>query len=847
MYKIGLEVRFIACCFGEESMRFENIIKRVNELQKEYEYQEEPSALKEKIIYAYYKQTLGELSQICKVNIDNNRLLLKSLENFLTTNWQLIKSTALCYTALPDSDITKLLCDLAEFVVAEKNKSSDAKIPCNIVTILMPTVSTDSCHNDYPDLDFKTGADIEKLLKTHILGAEGKYLIPVRWLTQLDIDATDEKIINPYFDYKYHEPEHVYLNADECRRLVGHSSLMRNIYDIKKHYKTSVSDTSNLLGHLKQFSSQLSLNSAFGIGQEANAGGGAYPAIINFMEYYKTLAADEKSKVPEGVREEIDKIFELASNSEVNTNATENLQTCIATRRSFLETAIMGNEIILSGIALTGESKENLIKEAKQQFNTSITLLSEAINKNTYSGSDSLSINRNLLTHLKVNIAISSLGDLQAFMDLSPVEIAELSQQDDLQQQIVHTISNIETLVILSIEISPEKLKALLTGIRKEIFKELIHTPRDISALFILLDIERLTVVFESFKDKLPDMIKTMDDLRFALQYLSVDQCTAVCKSLKDKLLDMIKTVDDFNLALRYLSAEQCAVVCKSLEEKLPDMIKTMDDLRRHVFQYFSSEQFKIQYLPAEKCAIVCKSLKDKLLDMIKTIDDLSLALRYFPAEQCAAVCKSLKSKLFDMIKSGENFSHLVKHLSVEQRTEVYEALKSKLPDMIKTNFGWCVVLQHLSVDQRTEVYEALKDKLPDMIKETYDLRMARGFLSVEQCDELRAMVSLKQDGGKVGAMISSWMTGLPLSKGRSENSEKIVKAVNSLNTPTTNGSYFRAKLEEAVYDEKSVLYKALKYRGDNCMRFFGGKTPSILQKAQEVAVGKGVTPSNES
>lgn len=103
------------------SLTFNEITERVNKLQDHYKT--EPSALKERLIYAYYQKTLGELSQICQentANTDNNLLLTKRLEDFLARNWQLIKNTALCYTALPESDITKLLCDLAKLVVAKK-------------------------------------------------------------------------------------------------------------------------------------------------------------------------------------------------------------------------------------------------------------------------------------------------------------------------------------------------------------------------------------------------------------------------------------------------------------------------------------------------------------------------------------------------------------------------------------------------------------------------------------------------------------------------------------------------------------------------------------------------------
>lgn len=310
------------------------IQQKVDHLKKYYNV--EPSTLKEKIIDAYYKKTLDKLSKICQ----DSKNFLNKLEKFLAKNWMLVKSTALCYTAIPNNDITKLLCNLAKLVVEGKNKNiSEIKIPCGIITILMPGVNTVSIDHLYPDLgpndnkysSYKTEPDIVKVLKTHILGRESKYLIPIHLLTQLKKDDSGKKIAHPYYDYHQYNTL-CYLSDKEYERLVRHSKLTLNIYYAKIRYQTYVNDKSNLLGHLKQLSLHLYFNSVARVGHETNAGGGAYSAIINFMEYYNTLGVDEKAKIPKNVSTEIEKLLNLSSDSKTNFDATENFDTCISTR-----------------------------------------------------------------------------------------------------------------------------------------------------------------------------------------------------------------------------------------------------------------------------------------------------------------------------------------------------------------------------------------------------------------------------------------------------------------------------------------------------------------------------------
>lgn len=264
-------------------------------------------SLQARVVSAYHKKTLAGLLAILEAPAAEQ---LTQLETFLRENWALIKGTALCYTAIPTDSVTKLMCDVARYIVETKPglaitaaASSEDSAAHAVLGVLMPGLSLDSINGDintegarlYPDLS-SPEIDAEEVLRTHVLDSKGYSLIPVRVWSSLDITPEPTPINNPYYD-RFH-PNHAsmseYLQPEEIARLVGHSRLTQAVQDAKTHYESLSNDASNLLGQLRQLCSKLSLNSASyagGVGTEDNAGLGAYDAILAFNAYYRNLVA----------------------------------------------------------------------------------------------------------------------------------------------------------------------------------------------------------------------------------------------------------------------------------------------------------------------------------------------------------------------------------------------------------------------------------------------------------------------------------------------------------------------------------------------------------------------------
>ncbi len=260
-------------------MTINTIKTAVNDLIASLQPHQDSSDLRTQITQAWVEQTIERLQVLLseEAHLSEEARAL-SLESFLAECWSLVQGTALCYTALPNEPITLVLARVAEWVGETLGKPP--------LSCLMPGVMLENLRDEYPDLNNVTS--IQPILNTHVYGVAKEndhtpYLLPVKLLTELSLLGPNPQFYHPYAE------EYLYLTDDVMQRLFNHSTLTRALNDTYQTYHQVVSDDSNLLGQLTQLVKQLAINSVNGLGQETNAAGGAYPAIIAFMNYYTQL------------------------------------------------------------------------------------------------------------------------------------------------------------------------------------------------------------------------------------------------------------------------------------------------------------------------------------------------------------------------------------------------------------------------------------------------------------------------------------------------------------------------------------------------------------------------------
>ena len=381
-------------------------------------------------------------------------------------------------------------------------------------------------------------------LRTHCLGHDGLYLLPVELITRLDLSPEVKRLFNVYYDYEKHSDEAVYVNDEEYARLAEHSALTRAVVDAKRFYDALASDKSNLFGQLNELCRQLYINAAYGgRGSEADAALGAYAAIGAFGDYYRQLGADEKVKIPLSLKKQIERFFDIATTRDKDKTAAQLIETCIANQRIGLLGAMLGHERLLSEIGITGDHKVTLLESSRKQFEVAKSELEKALTDESYpEGQDHLGVNKKLLDALGIKPAMHSLRDLDLFKTLNSAEIIEICSDAKLRKQVTTQLAALENLVIFIMELAPDKVSVFLDVMKNELKRAFVNTPDDLTALLISLDIEKfkkVLMVDEFFTSVLVD-----NGLKNFLNKLTNEQERVVFKvwcSNKKTALAMVK------------------------------------------------------------------------------------------------------------------------------------------------------------------------------------------------------------------------------------------------------------------------------------------------------------------
>src|SRR3990167_1327232 len=109
--------------------------------------------LQYRVLLAYSKKISTSLMEAFIQFDENSPEFIACLENVLNENWKLIQGTMLCYTALPNHDLTSIVCDIAQMVADYKNQNKlEDTPPIGVINILMPGLSTQAIMENYPAL-----------------------------------------------------------------------------------------------------------------------------------------------------------------------------------------------------------------------------------------------------------------------------------------------------------------------------------------------------------------------------------------------------------------------------------------------------------------------------------------------------------------------------------------------------------------------------------------------------------------------------------------------------------------------------------------------------------------------
>ena len=520
---------------------------------------------------AYAEIIKTRLQAILDKNL-NDEKLSQEIELFLKVVWDEVKCTAISYFALPSSNLTISMFNLA-FKLSKVNCDSfreedicvDDIVFKSPFELLMPSCSLESEDDLYPNWNafestefYKNNKELQQKVKneevilkgkyyiprvcpdffaTHILNDNGTAILPIRLvLDKLEFDS-QKKIYNPYgLDA---------ISEAEYNRIYNHSESMQQFHKLNENLFDLIYNKTNFLSKIKNYILSLASGDAYiGTGHHKSAGKNVYSSVIDFFNYYDSMPEIEKQKIPDNLIKLIEHQRKLLVDHNVNDEQATNIETCVARWHNNLKPVVMENERLLSGIHnYDSVTISNEIDEVKSNIQKSKEQLQKELQSHMYRGVDARDLSYNLLKLLNLKISIKNKQELTLLLSgLNEKELEILfEEQPDLKNNLLSTevTENLDDFILFIIESKMSVIQRLLTIGKLELFSHFfvdanqnilmnninaVLSPLEHDKFRLLLDIFRSHKDFNYysslnfFKDFSDKQNIILDALRFDIQ-----------------------------------------------------------------------------------------------------------------------------------------------------------------------------------------------------------------------------------------------------------------------------------------------------------------------------------------
>ena len=703
------------------------------------------------ILVVYRSRVYTDLNDILSDELQSSDCIIDKLEEYLRENAELIRSSAFCYTSIPEVDVTLLLCDIAE-LVAEHKKKKGIDNQCGL-KILMPHlehIHTNTNNDIYPNLD---ELDLKKVLRSHVLIKDSSYLLPVSYLLE-SVDGSsenlcscntsltlDKKLPNPYCDTSNYDASDydLYLELRDIERLENHSDITRELSKVRHELYLQKKGKLTLLSRIYTLIDNLRFSGVlYGTGSEENAGNPVYSAASSFFSYYMDLPISVKDKVPPEVKAALNSFQTLTSDKNANSNATENIETCVESIRSRLIESLVanGNESKLHAIGNCNETISTQLYDRLSSDNEHLSSLLKKIiesgesgkDHTIYSGVDSHHLTIRVLEKLGIALPMEDYRDLQGLIAMDPDSLNEFFDYDeDLASKVIVIIDSLHTLVEFSMECKCSNLSIILNKIRNHVVS-LVSNSEIFSEWLTIVGNERSEVICLALRSELNRIISDSRSFNRVLKRLSVDQRNSLCTTMHHDIIKFINDGSSFNSIIEYLTPEIIAVIYEDSKKKLLENINCVQQFRLAIF-YLSDDQREELF----------KMFLDKLPGWINSSNAFQATMEFLNDENRSTLFQIFRDSgsIPDMISSGWDFNSFVCYLSSTQQRDVFHMIDDKFPALFITSLDFRIALTSIGDDLRITIYEKVKNDLPSLISSVEDLYHALFYLGKIQFIEL--------------------------------------------------------------------------------------------------------------
>lgn len=645
-----------------------------------------------------FNQKYIEYLEIKLNELNVESLTAPEVASFFSHIWSICQNTFLSYTASHQSILSGILIKLAVETAKELGQ--------NPLNVLMPGLSIESISDEYPDLklDYSVESVVE-CLKKHVISDNAQYLIPIKLPCSQELSVSSHtKFLNPYYNFDTMDEASLYLSELELQRIENHSSDITALFALKKQYFHLLSDDKSLLSELFNLLDSLYINGAHGgVGKQDNAGQDVYMAIIHFNAYYQLLTPEVRSLIPIDLRKEIELLLSLASDPLANSDATANLETCIASRRDKLAISIKNHQLLLGQIALQDQPKAILISDVFVKYQILQKRLLNDIEINKYNfGFEKLGLSIPLISVLNFQLNLQSKQVFEEFLELPAKDISLFCDVMDLSTNIVSHFFTLDDFIYYVITAEASRLKVLLTKFSK-LFADSFFVGTPYFSYFLsLLSDKHLEIVFEAFKEHLLDIIHDGYHLSHVMHFLAPTYQEQVLTSLMPILPILITRALEVQCLLGAISPKSFQMVFPLIKPLLQQLVIDAE-LFNKITASLNTEQIK------ECFAMHHYYLKYTIANMA----DIELVIEHLDDNTREAFIAELSDILPAIIKDSLGFFKLLNLCSVSQRYVFFELFETQLPELIATGEDFIACLVYFSMDYREKLCMLMAEKMP--------------------------------------------------------------------------------------------------------------------------------------
>jgi hypothetical protein len=673
----------------------------------------------------------------CLTYIFKNEDIEDHLQEFFAAHFEQFHQTMFFYTVDVTHPFNKLLLEIASIFP-------------HPFSVVCPNVSSISCMEGFADFDENT--DLTVLFQTHIMGGQGRYLIPIQLLSIIDIAAS--RFPNPYFDYDVHPESAAYLNTEELHRLQYYHAQTQAWFEIRAQHQQLVNDKSHLLGILQELMAQMFFNSAHGgIGHAENAGSGVYAAIIRFNDYFNKIHVDDVARIPAPVLQQIKTLLSLSSDAAENSNATQEIKTCIGTQRENLLEQVQRYQDELMHIGLDSAEKAKLLSSIRQEFEQANTLL---VCSSAQVGSDKLKLPVHFFETLDIQLSFMHLEDVSNFLMHTVEFFPEIIQRQQLSHQILDFFLDFEHWVEFNLDLPIHLLRPFLKALGPKLFRYLVHQSAAIGIWLSLCNMDYFKVIMAELHEPIANFIDNVEGFCRILMLLKNEQHNYFFDQYFDQMVAKMEDISQLVVLMSILQKEQQMRLYDAILPKMDAMLHNGQDFARllQILPHQKQQPLLLRYLPKLQLFIFCAvdveavfnvlplSCKQGFIEHMLQINRLFIHSAYdfgkfmeiLNESQRHVLWQEWRDELGLLISDGVGFSHVIQHLTNSLDDLWATGILAKLPLIIEDGYDFNSAMRYLPEPMREVLFENCLDLLPKLIINGSDFSCAMYYLnSVQQ------------------------------------------------------------------------------------------------------------------